>query len=273
MHSPLAGRRIAVPETREIELFVRMLEAEGAEAFRCPLVAILDAPDSKPIVEWLHRAAVGEFDLVILLTGEGLRRLKGFAERAGIWDAVLKGLAGIRIIVRGPKPAKALREIGLSPSLHAETPTTDGVIATLSKESLARRRIGVQLYGEDPNERLASFLRDAGAETAFVAPYVYAPKSDSRRVLELIHELGEGRFDALALTSSPQVDRLFDVAKEAGLESTLRAGLQKTVIAAVGPVVGDRLRSFGVEPTVTPERTFFLRPLVTEIVQALRTSG
>jgi uroporphyrinogen-III synthase len=273
MNLPLAGRRIAVPETREIDLLVRMLEAEGAEAFRCPLVAILDAPDPEPIVDWLQRLAVGDFDDVILLTGEGLRRLQGFAERAGIWDAVHNGFAGVRTIVRGPKPAKALREIGLSPTLNAEAPTTEGVIATLSKENLSKRRVGVQLYGDDPAERLATFLRDAGAEASFVAPYIYAPKSDSQRVLELIDGLAEGRFDAIALTSSPQVDRLFEVAKESGMESTLHAGLQKTLIAALGPVVGERLRKLGVEPSLMPERTFFLRPFVTTIVQRLRSSG
>ena len=273
MSLPLADRRIAVPEAREIDLFVRMLEAEGAETFRCPLIAILDAPDPESIVAWLHRLAIGEFDDVILLTGEGLRRLQGFAERAGIWDAVHNGFAGVRIIVRGPKPAKALREIGLAPTLYAEAPTTEGVIATLSKENLAKSRIGVQLYGDDPNERLRSFLRDVGAEASYVAPYVYAPQSDSQRVLELIKGLAEGRFDAIALTSSPQVDRLFEVAKEFGLESTLHAGLQKTVVAAVGPVVGDRLRTYGVEPSLIPERTFFLRPFVTKIVQCLGAGG
>src|SRR4051812_8512283 len=110
---PLSGRTIAVPETREVELFAGMLEAEGATVFRCPLVAILDAPDAKPIEEWLLKLAAGEFHDVVLLTGEGLRRLKGFAERAGCWDAVHNAMAGVRTIIRGPKPAKALREIGL----------------------------------------------------------------------------------------------------------------------------------------------------------------
>jgi uroporphyrinogen-III synthase len=42
---PLAGRTIAIPETRELDLFARMLEQRGANTVRCPLLAILDAPD------------------------------------------------------------------------------------------------------------------------------------------------------------------------------------------------------------------------------------
>src|SRR5262245_54189060 len=127
---PLGGRTIAVPETREVDLFARMLEDEGARTFRCPLVAIIDAADPKPIEDWLRQLADGRFQYLILLTGEGLRRLKGFAERKGIWDDVRNGLATVQTVVRGPKPSKALREIGLTPTYSAETPTTAGVIAT-----------------------------------------------------------------------------------------------------------------------------------------------
>ena len=46
----LAGRRIVVPETREIEVLAGMLERHGAAVVRCPLVAIRDAADPAPIV-------------------------------------------------------------------------------------------------------------------------------------------------------------------------------------------------------------------------------
>jgi uroporphyrinogen-III synthase len=267
--APLTGRMIAVPETREVDLFVRMLEAEGAKTFRCPLVAILDAPNPAPIIEWLHQLAAGQFHDVVLLTGEGLRRLKGFAERANVWDAVHNGLAGVRTIVRGPKPAKALREIGLAPTLSAEAPTTAGVIATMSQLDLSKSCVGVQLYGQEPNDPLATFLAAAGAEASFVAPYLYAPKSDDDRVADLIDRLARGEFDALALTSSSQVDRLFEVAANLGRADQLKKSLHDVVVAAVGPVVGARLRDVGVEPTVMPERTFFLRPLVTALAEQM----
>jgi hypothetical protein len=44
----MAGLRVVVPETRELEVLARMLERQGAEAIRCPLVAIIDAPDPAP---------------------------------------------------------------------------------------------------------------------------------------------------------------------------------------------------------------------------------
>jgi uroporphyrinogen-III synthase len=48
MTEELSGRRIVVPETRELSQLVRMLEERGAEAVPCPMIAIRDAPDPNP---------------------------------------------------------------------------------------------------------------------------------------------------------------------------------------------------------------------------------
>jgi uroporphyrinogen-III synthase len=63
----------AVPETRELDVLARLFEKRGAAALRCPLVAILDAPDPVPVEAWLRRFVGGSCDDLILLTGDGLR--------------------------------------------------------------------------------------------------------------------------------------------------------------------------------------------------------
>ena len=62
--------------------------------------------------------------------------------------------------MRGPKPARALRELALQSDLPAAIPTTAGIIDTLRAEALAGRRIAVQLYGTEPNRPLVQFLED-----------------------------------------------------------------------------------------------------------------
>jgi uroporphyrinogen-III synthase len=71
--------------------------------------------------------------------------------------------------------------------------------------------------------------------------------------------------DAIAFTSTPQVERLFSIAPP---EAVTQA-LTKTVVAAVGPVVADTLRKRGVEARVMPEESFFLKPLTSELEEAL----
>src|SRR4030095_3959228 len=81
MTEELTGRRIVVPETRELGQLLRMLEARGADTVPCPMIAIRDAPDPVPINAWLRRFAKGTCNDLVLMTGEGLRRLLGFAQR------------------------------------------------------------------------------------------------------------------------------------------------------------------------------------------------
>lgn len=265
----LQGRRIVVPESRELDLFARMLEAQGAETLRCPMVTILDAEDPAPIEAWLKRLAAGTLDDLILLTGEGLRRLLGVARRAGIEADCVAALKRLRTVTRGPKPARVLRELGLAPGLAAEEPTTKGVITSLSREPLSGRRVGVQLYPGNPNDALLDFLRGAGASPDPVLPYRYASDAETAQVETTIRAMAEGKVDAIAFTSSPQVERLTAVAKEHGLEKELNQGLSRTRIAAVGPVVAAAIEALGATIAIMPQSSFHMKPLVNAIVVEL----
>jgi uroporphyrinogen-III synthase len=195
MDGALAGRRIVVPETREIELLAAMLEKHGAAVVRCPMVAILDPPDPAPVVVWIERFVATPPDDLILFTGEGLLRLNKLAATAGLSEQFVAVLAGVRKITRGPKPARRLRELGLKPDLPVEPPTTAGIIAALSSEDLHARRVAVQLYPDNPHTELLGFLHGAAASVDPVLPYAYASAADDARVREVIGDMEAGRID------------------------------------------------------------------------------
>ncbi len=269
MESKLSGRVIALPESRELDLFADMLEKRGAKTRRCPLVGIHDAPDAAPIEAWLKQCCAGEFDDLILLTGEGLRRLLGFAERAGLRDRFVAALADLRKTTRGPKPARELRQLGLKPDIAAGMPTTEGIIETLRQCALEGRQVAVQLYGDEPNLPLIEFLKDAGATPHPVAPYIYADEAESETVASVIRSLAAGAIDAIAFTSSPQVKRMQTVAKQYDLQAALASGMEHTLVAAVGPLVADSLREAGFKVDLMPAESFFLKPLVNELAARL----
>ncbi len=268
MPRPLEGRRVALAESRQLEELAQMLEKDGAVPLRYPLVGILDAPDEAPILDWLNELIAGRFAYLVLMTGEALRRLVGFAERAGLRDQVVVALGKIRTVTRGPKPGKALQELGLVPTKVAEAPTTPGVIATLGKESLQGQTVGLTLYAE-PNPPLVDFLESAGATARPVMPYVYAPAADAHRVVDCIRKMAAGEVDAIIFTSSAQSDRIFEVAKEHNLESELRQGLAKVRVAAVGPIMAETLHEKGVRVDVCPEQGFVMKNLVTQLGRAM----
>jgi len=261
----LAGRRVMVPETRELEVLARMLERHGATALRCPLVAIIDAPDPAPVEAWLRRFIAAPPDDLILLTGEGLSRLHAAAQRAGIEAGFLAALRIPRRVVRGPKPQARLRALGLAADLSAAEPTTAGVIATLAAQPMQGRRVGVQLYPDNPNRALLEFLAGAGATADAVLPYAYASQEDDARVLAMLAEMEAGRIDLAVFTSTPQVKRLAGLAPP----ERLRAALARTRIAAVGPVVGQALEAAGATVAVMPAESFHMKPMVNAIIAAL----
>jgi uroporphyrinogen-III synthase len=268
MTRPLEGRRVALAEGRQLEELVLLLEKEGVLPIRCPMVSILDNPDSAPVLDWLRDLTADRFGWLILMTGEALRRLLGFAEREGIRDAVVAALGKTRIVTRGPKPGQALRELGLAPTRIAEAPTTAGVIATLRKEVLTGQTVGLTLYGEQ-NPAMEEYLVSAGAMVQPVLPYVYAPAADAHRVTELIGQMAGGEAAAIIFTSSAQVDRIFEVAGLHGLEETLRQGLVKARVAAVGPVVAAKLHDKGVAVAVCPEQGWVMKNLVAQLRKAM----
>ena len=268
MHGALAGRRIVVPETREIELLAGMLEKHGAVVVRCPLVAIRDAADPAPVLAWIERFIANPPDDFIIFTGEGLQRLNKLAEPAGLSEKFVAALGRVRKIARGPKPARRLRELGLKPDLPVEPPTTAGIIAGLSNETLTGRRVAVQLYPDAP-PGLVDFLRGAGAQVDPVLPYSYASAADETRVLAAIRAMAAGEIDLIAFTSSPQLRRLSQVARANKCEDALAEGLAKTKLAAVGPVVAAAIAAAGGTVAVAPPDNFHLRPMVNAIVDAL----
>jgi uroporphyrinogen-III synthase len=265
---PLEGRRIAILEHRELDRLGGMLEAQGAATLRCPLVAIADAPDPAPVLAWLQRFIDVPPDDLVLMTGEGLRRLRAFAERAGLEPAFRAALGRVRTITRGPKPARALREIGLVPGLRAERPTSEGVVAVLAQGELRARRVGVQLYPDAPPV-LVDFLAAAGAFPDPVWPYAYLAAVGGDAIGELIEEITAGRVDALAFTSAAQIPQFFALARAAETETRLRAALARTRIAAVGPVVAAELARQGLPVAIMPRDSFFMKPLVSAIIAAL----
>jgi uroporphyrinogen-III synthase len=268
MSLPLENFRIAVAEGRQLDELGALLAKEGATTLPYPMLSILDSPETARVEAWLREAIAGKFDWLILLTGEGLRRLLGFADRASIKAEFVATLANLQILTRGPKPGQALKEVSLKPTKVAAAPTTDGVIETLKQIDIAGKCIGLQLYNE-ANPPLTDFLAGAGAKVVSIQPYIYAPASDADRVVDLIERAANGELEAIVFTSSPQVDRVYEIANERKLLDRWSAGLSRVKVASVGPLVTEALKSRGGKVDIQPEQGFQMKNLVVHIRRAL----
>jgi uroporphyrinogen-III synthase len=108
MAERLNGYRILILETREEAQFSRLLTEQGADVLQCPMFAIHDVPDPAPVEAWIARSIGRPLDDLVLMTGEGLRRLMKVARHAGLDQKFVAALKTPRKFARGPKPGRAL---------------------------------------------------------------------------------------------------------------------------------------------------------------------
>ena len=270
MADRLNGYRILILETREEAQFSRLLAERGADVLQCPMFAIHDAPDPAPIEAWIRRAIEKPFDDLVLMTGEGLRRLMKVARRIGLESDFVAALGMARKFTRGPKPGRALREIGLEADQTTEKPTSDGIAEMLSRIDLAGHRVGLQLYPDKDHGVLIGAISAQGAEIDTVLPYVYDAKAADANIVNAIEEMASGRIDALALTNLGQVRRLVETARAHGWEDRLREGFKRTPIASVGPAVSDELKAHGLQADISPaDGAYFMKPLISAMAAAM----
>ena len=273
MSGKLEGYRILILETREEAQLSRLLQDQGAEVLQCPMFTIHDAPDPAPVEAWIRLFIAHPFDDLVLMTGEGLRRLMKAAKRIGAEQDFIAAVGKACKFARGPKPVRALREIGLEAQVLTETPTSEGIAEMLSRQDIKGHRVGLQLYPDKDHSKLIAAITSRGAHVETVLPYIYDPQAADTNIVTAIDEMANHRVDAIALTSSGQVRRLLDVAKAHGCEDRLRKGLGDTPIASVGPVVSDELKANGLHTDIYPaNESFFMKPLISAIAVSLNKS-
>jgi uroporphyrinogen-III synthase len=274
MADRLNGYRILILETREEAQFSRLLGEQGADVLQCPMFTIHDAPDPAPIEAWIRRFIAAPFDDLVLMTGEGLRRLMKVARRIDAEKAFIAAIGKARKFARGPKPGRALREIGLEADVTTEKPTSEGIAEMLSSIDLRGHRVGLQLYPDKDHNVLIGAIAAQGATVEAVLPYIYDAQAGDANIVTAIDEMAQGRIDAIALTSSGQVRRLIGVAQTHGCEARLRDGLAQTPIASVGPVVSEELKSHGLHTDISPANdAYFMKPLISAMATALGKSA
>ena len=270
MADRLNGYRILILETREEAQFSRLLTEQGADVLQCPMFTIHDAPDAAPVEAWIRRFAEKPCNDLVLMTGEGLRRLMKVARRIDVEQDFIRALGVARKFARGPKPGRALREIGLEPQVTTEKPTSEGIAEMLARVDLKGHRVGLQLYPDKDHSALIGAISAQGAEVDCVLPYAYDAQAADANIVTAIEEMARGAIDAIALTNLGQVRRLVEVARARGCEARLREGLERTPIASVGPVVSSELKSHGLRTDIYPANdAFFMKPLISAMSIAL----
>ena len=264
----LGGRRVLTLESRRSPELALLVMNYGGTPILAPSLSEVPLESNDQVLAFAEAVLQDRFDMVILLTGVGLRLMINVIDPVLGADTFARALARTRIVARGPKPVAALREIGLTPWATAPSPNTwRELIATLDARGgeapLGSARLAVQEYGA-PNPDLLDALRSRGADVLTVPVYKWAMPEDLAPLHRAVWSIIRHEVDIVILTASVQLVHLLRVGADMGLDSALRKALRDTVLASIGPMTSEELRqqrlSVDFEPS-HPKMGFLVKEL------------
>lgn len=250
----LAGLNIAALESRRAEDMQRLIEKYGGQAFVSPSMREVPIGENREAIDFAYRVITGEINIVIFLTGVGFKHLLAATERSVDQQRFLNALSDITTIVRGPKPAAAMREVGLTPNIKVPEPNTWRELLSIidAQVPITNQKVGVQEYGKS-NSSLIAGLEARGAEVIPIRVYNWELPEDPAPLEANIRAIIAGQRDALLLTSAHQVANLLRLSADVGLEEQLRIALRHVIVASIGPTTSEMLRQNDLPVDLEPE--------------------
>ena len=250
----LNGLRVLAFESRLSTEIAELIRRRGGEPIVAPSMQEVPLSQNVAAFELLRRLEAGAIDVVVLMTGVGLRTLVAAVASEFPRERVAAALGRATLVARGTKPVAALRELGRQPDLAAPEPNTWREILTTfdAKLPLAGKSVAVQEYGA-PNQELIAGLEARGAAVLSVPVYRWALPEDTGPLRGAVRVLCDGAIDIALFTSRIQVQHFFQVAADEGATERLRAAFARVLIASIGPVCSEALREHGLSADLEPE--------------------
>jgi uroporphyrinogen-III synthase len=251
----LEGKRVLALESRRAAEMAKLIANYGGEAIVAPSMREVPVESNQEALEFARKLADGSFEVVIFLTGVGIRALARVVETVYPKEKFIEYLKRTQIIVRGPKPLAVLKEFAVPVALNVPEPNTwRDLLQALDQSSIAIRgkRVALQEYGES-NPKLLSGLRERGADVTQVPVYKWDLPEDTEPLKNAVRAVINGDVDLALFTTSVQVIHLLKIARELGLEDSVRDALSKMTIGSIGPVTSEELREQGIHVDFEPE--------------------
>lgn len=252
--SDFAGRHVAAFESRHAEEMRRLIERHGGVPHVSPSMREVAVANRSAAIEFAQAICAGSYDVVIFMTGVGIRTWWEAVEGQVDKPWVVQRLRQTITVARGPKPTVALKQLGIEPTHRVPEPNTwRELLATLDESaSLAGLRTAILEYGQ-PNPQLLAGLTARGAKVTAVKIYDWELPEDVGPLEENARRLAAGKIDVAMFTSSQQYAHLMLVAQRLGIEPAVRAGLRRAVVASIGPTMTETLTGHGVSVDILPE--------------------
>jgi uroporphyrinogen-III synthase len=246
---PFDGLRVLSFESRRATEMATLIRNQLGEPIVAPSMREVPIEDNDQAFAFAEALFAGHFDMVILLTGVGTRYLDKVLATKYPPEQFAEALRQIKVIARGPKPMAVLREWKVPATMAPEPNTWRELLATI--EAIPADRVAVQEYGKT-NAELIDALIAQGRKVTSVPVYQWALPLDTEPLREAAHLLARGSVDVVFFTTSIQIPHLFEIAEEENIVAETRSGLDRAVIASIGPTTSETLIDYGLKVDCQP---------------------
>ena len=256
-HASFNGLRVLSLESRRAKEAEKLIRTYGGEAIVVPSMREVGLESNGDALEFAAGLIDGEFDLVVFLTGVGVRAMLEVVQSRFDREVFLDALRNVKIAARGAKPTTALRELKVPVHAISEEPSTwRELMRAIDEEfgeSLGEMRVAVQEYGASNPELLAE-LSIRTRNLTKVPVYQWALPEDLGPLKESVLGLVSGTVDVVLFMTAVQVIHLFQVAEQMTLAGQLREALRSIVVLSIGPTTSEELAHYGIQPDFEPSR-------------------
>ncbi len=256
-HASFDGLRVLSLESRRAREVEKLIRTYDGEPLVVPAMRELPLSSNAACLQFGRRLVAGEFDMVLFMTGVGVRSMMSILETEISRETVVEALRRTIVVARGVKPGAVLRELEVPISAVAPEPATwREVIQTMDAafgDRLPVTRLAVQEYGASNPELLAELVTRC-AQVTKVPVYQWGLPEDLQPLRDSVLALIRGEVDVVLFMTAVQVIHLFQVATDMGLADDLRRGLATMVVVSVGPTTTEELQHYRVKPDFEPSR-------------------
>lgn len=249
------GLRVLALESRRATEIAKLIRAQGGEPLLAPAMREVPLESNSEALEFAGKLIAGEFDLVIFLTGVGVRRLAEIAGSRHDRESFVAALRRVKVVSRGPKVSGALRELGVPIAVSAPEPCTwhelIGSLDAVLGPALKGMRAAVQEYGAS-NPELLDALTQRQVQWTRVPVYHWALPDDLEPLRNAIRAVAAEEVEVIAFLTATQVTHFFQVGEEIGLAKALREGMRRAALLSIGPSTTEELRRHGMRPDFEP---------------------
>ena len=272
------GLTVLALESRRAREIARLIENQGGVAMVAPSVRELALDSNQEALDFAHNLAAGRVEVVIFMTGVGVKALASAIESVCSREELARQLNKVVVVARGPKPIAALKELGVRVSLSVPEPNTwRELLAVLdqNKETIpiAGRQVAVQEYGAT-NPELSAGLTARGAVVTLVNVYQWALPEDLAPLEQAIESIIRRNVHVLLVSSSVQIRHLFLVAERMSRADLLQHALSQVVISSIGPLTSEELRGRGLAVDIEcshPKMGFLVQEAAEKAMELLRS--